>query len=179
MRFRKSRTPATARAFSISCERWYSSRRSAPAQKSAFTVLWMMSACACRAILSSASANFSSSSRASEPISLQGSRCSASSMTPAEISHESALPRNWSIGIRLPLHRNLYAIHFVDLVAQLPRNQVALELSIRRQQPVFNRERLRADVKRAHLLVMWELWIHRIDGSLRFFARDVARDDRG
>src|SRR6266498_4403790 len=52
----------------------------------------MISACADPSRDGKSETNCSSSPRNSVPISLQGSRCSASSMTPFASSHETALP---------------------------------------------------------------------------------------
>src|SRR5438477_979698 len=138
-----------------------------------------MRAWAWRARASSASTNFSNSARAREPISLQGPRCSASSMTPDEISQESACPWKWSIWSPLTLHRDLDAIHLLDLVAQIAANQIAFEFAIRSEQAIFDGECFLAKVKRPHLLIVRELRIHGVNGGLRLLTGDVAGNDRG
>src|SRR5437868_13320682 len=138
-----------------------------------------MRACAWRVRESSTSTNFSNSARARDPISLQGPRCSASSMTPDEISQESACPWKWSMRSALTLHRHLDAIHLVDLVAQLAANQIAFKFSIGREQAIFDSECFLANVKRPHLLIVRELRIHGIDGGLRSLAGHLAGNDRG
>src|ERR1700731_323245 len=171
MRSRKSRTPRAALGFSIASDRSYNSRRSAPAQKPHFNSLYTMSACASFSSSSSADANFSNSPSDSDPSSLQGSRWSATSITPLWTCHDSACPWNWLAPKKLPLrlYRLLHWIHLVNLVLHAGGYQVALQLPVGREHPILDREGLRPQAKCPHLLIVRKLWIDRIERRLRLF----------
>ena len=57
-------------------------------------------------------------------------------------------------------------------------NQIALELAVCRQHSILDGERLRAQAKRSHLLIVRKLRIHRIESSLRLFRSDTSRNYR-
>src|SRR5262252_969394 len=109
----------------------------------------MISAWAVPSRSSRAIASFSSSLRVSEPISLHGVRCRATSTTPPASCQDSASPLN-SVFIRL-LDRLLDPIHSFNLVAHASGDQVALELAVRRQHPIFDRERFGLYARCPHL----------------------------
>src|SRR5690348_15250067 len=130
----------------------------------------MIRACASRCIPPSrADANFSNSSRDSDPNSLQGGRCNVSSMTPLFNSQERAWPWNLSMMVRNlearnfrrseNLRRLLYPIHLLDFIAHTVCDQIALEFPIHCQQTIFNGKRLRRDAESAHLFVVRQLRI--------------------
>src|ERR1700722_2789520 len=127
-----------------------------------------MSACASFSKSSSADANSSNSPSDSDPISLQGSRWSATSITPLRTCHDSACPWNSLAPKRLPfrLYRLLHLIHLVDLVLQTGGNQVALQLPIGREHPSLDREGLLPQAKCPHLLIVRIQYIHGIESLL-------------
>src|SRR6266702_2170299 len=121
-----------------------------------------MSVCDSRRRSSNAATNFSNSSSVSDPISLHGSRCSASSVTPPLTSHERACPLNFFIdssagvpaGRKQLSYRLLHPVHLLNLIPKACCNRIPLQFSICSQQPILNLERLATHIKRAHLLVM-------------------------
>src|ERR1035438_10301530 len=128
----------------------------------------MMSACASACMCSKAVANCSSSSSDADPSSLQGARCSASSITPSATLHDRALPpgplassvshflsRTFVslvvLGTSpLQLHRLLHTVHVLDLILHPRRYHVPFQLSIHRQRPILNGECFRQHTKRPH-----------------------------
>src|SRR5438477_11974182 len=104
---------------------------------------------------SHAATNYSNSSSVSDPISLHGPRCSASSVTPPLTSHERACPLNFfidsSAGVspavrRVPSpagrkqlsYRLLHPVHLLNLIPNACRNRIPLQLAICSQQPILN-----------------------------------------
>src|SRR5689334_3784645 len=179
MRSRNSRTPRIRSGPEISCIPVYSSRKSAPAENPAVSLLQMISACASRA--ASRDTNSSSSSSMTVPISLAGARCSASSMTPSFSSHDSASPVKVFMCVydSTPVSRRLLGpIQVLNLVLQSRRNQIPLQLPIRGQQTIFHRERLRVNMEGPHLLVVRFMLVHRVDSGLHTLRLNLTGDDR-
>src|SRR5215469_3397958 len=169
MRSRKLRTPSSASARSICWERWYNSRRSAPAQKPAGKVLRITRACASSsASRRSLAAKTSSSSSVSDPISLPGSRCKASSTTPSFKLHEMHLP--WKSFITA-LDRLLHAVHVFNLGLEPLPNPITLELAIRGEQAVVDGKGLGTYLKGPYLLVVRQPGVHRVEGRLHLVRR--------
>src|ERR1700730_1351307 len=154
----------------------------------------MMSACASLCINCRAVTNFSNSSSDTDPNSLHGARCKASSITPSVTVHDkalsliahgffdSAIPSCTLVSFvasRISLELNClpHPIHLFNLIFHPRRNHVALQLSVHRQHSAFNRERFLAHHEAAHLLIMRELRIHDIQRRLHFFSRHASRHD--
>src|ERR1700690_3738608 len=142
-----------------------------------------MSACASFSSSSRADANRSNSLSDSEPSSLHGSRCSASSMTPPCTCHDTACPLNCLTPNAFPfasseLDRLLHPVHLLDLALHTRRNRIALQLAHCRKHSTVDRERLRPQAKRSHLLVVRQLRIPCIQRRLHLSAADVPSDDR-
>src|SRR5580704_14626384 len=107
-----------------------------------------MSACASDCMRSNSAANLSSCSSDADPSSLQGSRCSASSITPSVRDQDKALPpHEFSSGAsifpsralvsfvapiisRPHLHRLLHAIHLLDLSLHSRCDHIPFQLSV-------------------------------------------------
>src|ERR1700678_935189 len=105
-----------------------------------------MSACASAWTRSITVTNFSSSSSAADPNSLQGKRCSASSITPSATLQDKTFPRpsltvfvshfpctlSPSSSVRIPhilpphLHGLLHTVHALDLIFHARCNHVTL-----------------------------------------------------
>src|SRR5438876_6385007 len=106
----------------------------------------MMSVRNSRTSSSSAATNFSNSSSVSDPLSLHGSRCSASSVTPPLTSHERACPLNFFIdssagvpaGRKQLSYRLLHPVHLLNLTPKACGNCFPLQFPIRGQQPILN-----------------------------------------
>src|SRR5580704_1597708 len=142
-----------------------------------------MSACASVSRTFSAETNCSSSVSDNDPSSLQGPRCSASSITPLFACQESASPLNSFSLKRNPfietlLDRLLHAVHIFDLIFQARGNQIALQLPIRGQHSILNRKCVRAQTKHPHLLVVRELRIDGIERGLHLIRAGIPRYDR-
>src|SRR6266704_1940972 len=133
-----------------------------------------MSAWASWARFFRALANFSNSSRVSEPNSLHGARCSASSMTPSFRSQERESPWKWFINLTDCL---LLAVQLFNLCLQVAGNHITFQLAIRSQHSVLNRERLCMDVKCPNLLVMRHLRVQSIQRRLHLLAGYAAGHD--
>src|ERR1700679_346764 len=102
-----------------------------------------MSACASGSRTFSTETNCSSSVSDNDPSSLQGPRCSASSITPLFACQECAAHLNsFSLKrnpyIELLLDRLLHAVHRFDFILHARGNQVALQLPIRGQHSILN-----------------------------------------
>src|SRR5437868_407490 len=147
----------------------------------------MMSACAWACSFSKAAANFSSSPSVSEPISLAGSRCSANSITPLFNSQESASPLNWFIvsyfdGAHRTAGSSLRClpglIQPFNFVLQLLRDQIPLQLAVGGQETLLHAERLRMNMESAHLLVVGQCRVERVNGGLHGVSADLSRHNR-
>src|SRR5476651_1162715 len=73
----------------------------------------------------------------------------------------------------------LHQVHTLDLSTQLRGNRRALELAVRRQQPVINRKWISADMKSANLFVMRQTCIDGINRGFHLARSKIACDDRG